>query len=84
MDDCLDAHESGAALVAYRVPFQESGPPICMAKLVMLRRKIQQTNNRKRRTVTHARQPRTYSQPPTRTKAPWMRFSGKGFGSQHH
>lgn len=59
MDDCLDAHESGLSLVAYRkqllplllyvlwitvfvagVPFQESGPPICMAKLVMLRRKV--------------------------------------------
>jgi hypothetical protein len=59
VDDYLDAHEAGHALVASRKsyqcrhsveslddnsvtgnPFRESGPPVNMAKLVMLRHKV--------------------------------------------
>ena len=53
--DALDAHEAGLALVASRTysfcysgvahtfagnPVRESGPPACMAKLIMLRHKV--------------------------------------------
>ncbi|KAH9943364.1 uncharacterized protein BXZ73DRAFT_97406 [Epithele typhae] len=39
-DEFLDAHEAGLAVVASRTPFRESGPPACMAKLIMLRHKV--------------------------------------------
>ncbi|KAJ8522984.1 hypothetical protein ONZ45_g499 [Pleurotus djamor] len=35
--------------VASKNPFRESGPPVCMAKLIMMRHKIHQSNSRKRR-----------------------------------
>ncbi|THV05417.1 hypothetical protein K435DRAFT_773842 [Dendrothele bispora CBS 962.96] len=40
VDDSLDAHESGLAVVAARNPFRESGPPANMAKLILLRHKV--------------------------------------------
>ncbi|PPQ92398.1 hypothetical protein CVT25_008748 [Psilocybe cyanescens] len=90
VDESLDAHESGLALVAslspsLRLPgnpFRETGPPANMAKLILLRHKIQ-TNNRKRR--SSSRQPsRTYTIPTSRTsKAVWMRF-GKPFGGKQY
>ncbi|TCD67699.1 hypothetical protein EIP91_012065 [Steccherinum ochraceum] len=39
-DELLDAHEAGLALVASRNPVRETGPPACMAKLIMLRHKV--------------------------------------------
>ncbi|KAJ3906041.1 hypothetical protein F5879DRAFT_684661 [Lentinula edodes] len=40
LDDSLDAHESGLAVVAARNPFRDSGPPANMAKLILLRHKV--------------------------------------------
>ncbi|TFK73014.1 hypothetical protein BDN72DRAFT_731668, partial [Pluteus cervinus] len=40
IDDSLDSHERGLALVASRNPFRESGPPANMAKLILLRHKV--------------------------------------------
>ncbi|CAA7260268.1 unnamed protein product [Cyclocybe aegerita] len=83
-DESLDAHESGLALVAARNPFRESGPPANMAKLILLRHKIQ-TSNRKRRSSSHSRQaPRALPIPTSRPKAPWMRFGRPFGGKQHH
>ncbi|KAF9076525.1 hypothetical protein BDP27DRAFT_1210199 [Rhodocollybia butyracea] len=84
LDDSLDAHESSLAVVAARNPFRESGPPANMAKLILLRHKIQ-TTNRKRRSTSHSRQAsRAYSIPQQRpAKAPWLRF-GKSFGKQYY
>ncbi|KAF8639902.1 hypothetical protein AX17_001153 [Amanita inopinata Kibby_2008] len=84
VDDTLDAHEAGLALVASRNPFRETGPPANMAKLILLRHKIQ-TSSRKRRSLSHTRQaPRPYNIVTTRPKSSWMRF-GKAFGGmQHH
>ncbi|KAM6495649.1 hypothetical protein JOM56_008355 [Amanita muscaria] len=79
VDETLDAHEAGLALVASRNPFRETGPPANMAKLILLRHKIQ-TGNRKRRSSSHVRQPpRPYNISTTRPKTPWVRF-GKSFG----
>ncbi|KAF8974691.1 hypothetical protein BDZ97DRAFT_1774896 [Flammula alnicola] len=84
VDESLDAHEAGLALVASRNPFRETGPPANMAKLILLRHKIQ-TSNRKRRSSSHSRQAsRTYSIPSSsRPKASWMRF-GKPFGGKQY
>ncbi|THH33677.1 hypothetical protein EUX98_g569 [Antrodiella citrinella] len=43
-DELLDAHEAGLALVASRNPVRETGPPACMAKLIMLRHKVLASN----------------------------------------
>ncbi|KAG6833850.1 hypothetical protein H0H87_011784 [Tephrocybe sp. NHM501043] len=77
-DDSLDAHEAGLAVVASRNPFRESGPPANMAKLILLRHKIQ-TTNRKRRSSSHTRQ--TSRSIPARNKVPWVRF-GRPFGGK--
>ncbi|KAK2466423.1 hypothetical protein APHAL10511_002065 [Amanita phalloides] len=84
VDEALDAHEAGVTLVASRNPFRETGPPANMAKLILLRHKIQ-TNNRKRRGLSHARQPtRPYNIVMMRPKSTWIRF-GKAFGGmQYH
>ncbi|OAX43054.1 hypothetical protein K503DRAFT_681959 [Rhizopogon vinicolor AM-OR11-026] len=82
-DDMLDAHEAGLALVAFRNPVRETGPPACMAKLIMLRHKIQ-TSTRKRRSPTPVRQSRNFALlQPTRPRASWVRF-GRNFGNQYH
>ncbi|KIY72990.1 hypothetical protein CYLTODRAFT_417501 [Cylindrobasidium torrendii FP15055 ss-10] len=66
-------HEYGLAVVAARNPVRESGPPANMAKLILLRHKIQTSNNRKRRNSSVARQaPRAYPTIP-RSK-PWIRL----------
>ncbi|KAH8106138.1 hypothetical protein BXZ70DRAFT_1004417 [Cristinia sonorae] len=44
-DELLDAHEAGLALVASRNPVRETGPPACMAKLIMLRHKVSHPNS---------------------------------------
>ncbi|KAF8873865.1 hypothetical protein CPB84DRAFT_1715864 [Gymnopilus junonius] len=84
-DESLDAHESGLALVASRNPFRETGPPANMAKLILLRHKIQ-TSNRKRRSSSHSRQAsRAYTAlAPRTTKQSWMRFGKPFAGKQHH
>ncbi|KAJ7499243.1 hypothetical protein FB451DRAFT_1384959 [Mycena latifolia] len=85
VDEGLDAHEAGFAVVAARNPFREQGPPANMAKLILLRHKIQ-TTNRKRRSSSQARQPpRVCSTVQSqRQPSPWLRF-GKAFGrKQYH
>ncbi|KAF8631169.1 hypothetical protein AX15_002508 [Amanita polypyramis BW_CC] len=79
VDENLDAHEAGFTFVASRNPFRDSGPPANMAKLILLRHKIQ-TSNRKRRSSSHTRQlARPYNIVSMRPKSTWTRF-GKAFG----
>ncbi|KIN95694.1 hypothetical protein M404DRAFT_1007296 [Pisolithus tinctorius Marx 270] len=80
-DDTLDAHEAGIVFVASRNPIRETGPPACMAKLIMLRHKMQ-TSTRKRRTPV--RQPRNFAlnQHP-RPRASWVRL-GRPFGGKNY
>ncbi|EIW82498.1 hypothetical protein CONPUDRAFT_103737 [Coniophora puteana RWD-64-598 SS2] len=82
-DDTLDAHESGLALVASRNPFRETGPPVCMAKLIMLRHKMQ-TSTRKRKSPAQPRHPRSFVAQPTRSRQrdTWVRFGR--IGNQYH
>ncbi|KAK7695456.1 hypothetical protein QCA50_000092 [Cerrena zonata] len=85
-DELLDAHEAGLALVASRNPVRETGPPACMAKLIMLRHKINQVNAKRRCNVSHARQAAlTFHVAPSRPhrNATWGRF-GRAFGKQYH
>ncbi|KAL0949156.1 hypothetical protein HGRIS_009237 [Hohenbuehelia grisea] len=63
--DDHNAHEAGLAAVAARNPFRESGPPVCMAKLIMLRHKIHQTNTRRRRSTSR---PRPLARPTAKTQ----------------
>ncbi|KAI0796595.1 hypothetical protein C8Q75DRAFT_802282 [Abortiporus biennis] len=84
--DDLDAHEAGLALVASRAPIRETGPPACMAKLIMLRHKINQVNTRRRCSSNHARQAAfTFTVPQIRQprNASWGRF-GRARGKQYH
>ncbi|KAJ6516219.1 hypothetical protein C8R45DRAFT_920024 [Mycena sanguinolenta] len=81
VDEGLDSHEAGLAVVAARNPFREKGPPANMAKLILLRHKIQ-TTNRKRRSSSQTRQPqRVYNQ--SLRQSPWARF-GKAFGAKQY
>ncbi|KAI0260517.1 hypothetical protein BC834DRAFT_540645 [Gloeopeniophorella convolvens] len=84
IDEPVGAHELGL-IVANRNPFRESGPPACMAKLIMMRHKLNQTNTRKRRTSAAQRAaPRQFTLPaPRQRAAPWIRMS-KHFSLQHH
>ncbi|KAJ7179437.1 hypothetical protein C8R46DRAFT_1211998 [Mycena filopes] len=84
-DEGLDAHEAGLAVVAARNPFREQGPPANMAKLILLRHKIQ-TTNRKRRSPSQSRQAvrACNIQALSRQQSsPWMRF-GKAFGAKQY
>ncbi|KAJ8086202.1 hypothetical protein PM082_005025 [Marasmius tenuissimus] len=85
-DDC-GTYQGGQAVVASRNPFRESGPPANMAKLILLRHKIQ-TANRKRRNSSPARQSARpkISIPQSRPskKAPWLRFGRPFSGRQSH
>ncbi|TDL29816.1 hypothetical protein BD410DRAFT_780308 [Rickenella mellea] len=67
--------------VASRNPFRENAPPACMAKLIMLRHKINQNGQRKRK-PGHQRHSRSSSrapnQPPRQRPLPWARL-GKHF-----
>ncbi|KAI0776040.1 hypothetical protein BD413DRAFT_449901, partial [Trametes elegans] len=85
-DEFLDAHDAGLALVASRTPFRESGPPACMAKLIMLRHKIHQDNTKRRNSASQARRAsRTFHVSPARSprNVPWARF-GRAHGKQNH
>ncbi|KAK0231115.1 hypothetical protein IW262DRAFT_1342285 [Armillaria fumosa] len=82
VDESFDVHQSGLTAVAARNPFRESGPPANMAKLILLRHKIQ-TSNRKRRSASQTRQTsRSYSIP-IRPKPSWIRFRRPFGGKQH-
>ncbi|KAJ7162547.1 hypothetical protein C8R43DRAFT_1123249 [Mycena crocata] len=84
--ECLDAHEAGLAVVAARNPFREQGPPANMAKLILLRHKIQ-TTNRKRRSPSQGRQtPRAchINQSLSRKPSPWIPFRKAFGGKQFH
>ncbi|TFY81788.1 hypothetical protein EWM64_g2221 [Hericium alpestre] len=65
-------------------PFREQGPPACMAKLIMLRHKLNnQTNSRKRRVSPPARQnPRTFVLPQARQRpnTAWIRMPKSTYG----
>ncbi|KAL9712556.1 hypothetical protein Ac2012v2_003793 [Leucoagaricus gongylophorus] len=84
VDDSLDPHHTAQTLVASRNPFRETGPPANMAKLILLRHKIQ-TSNRRRRSFSHSRQAsRTFNNHSTsEIKAPWMR-TGKASGAKQY
>ncbi|PCH41250.1 hypothetical protein WOLCODRAFT_137270 [Wolfiporia cocos MD-104 SS10] len=85
-DEMLDAHEAGLALVAARTPFRETGPPACMAKLIMMRHKINQDKSRRRKSISRARQaPHSYSIPSVRQsrEVPWVRW-GRMRGKQYY
>ncbi|KAA1465989.1 hypothetical protein DENSPDRAFT_876156 [Dentipellis sp. KUC8613] len=87
LDDPIDAHELGLALVATRNPFREQGPPACMAKLIMMRHKLNQNNSRKRRASPPPRSlPRTFALPQARQRpnAAWIRVPTKNYGKQFH
>ncbi|RPD81024.1 hypothetical protein L226DRAFT_127120 [Lentinus tigrinus ALCF2SS1-7] len=86
-DEFLDAHEAGLAVVASRTPFRESGPPACMAKLIMLRYKLQQDNTRRQKSHGHARRAsRTFNVSPARPPrtVPWGVRMGRGYGKQNY
>ncbi|KAI0750886.1 hypothetical protein C8Q80DRAFT_1154417 [Daedaleopsis nitida] len=86
-DEFLDAHEAGLAVVASRTPFRESGPPACMAKLIMLRHKLQQDNTRRSKGNAQARRAsRTFNVSPSRPprNVPWGVRMGRGFGKQNY
>ncbi|KAI5124745.1 hypothetical protein M0805_005379 [Coniferiporia weirii] len=82
-DDGSDYGMHDINLVALRNPVRETGPPVCMAKLIMLRHKINQNGQKKRRPghVRHARcSSRTNILLPQRPRAfTWMKF-----GKQAH
>ncbi|ESK93726.1 hypothetical protein Moror_1424 [Moniliophthora roreri MCA 2997] len=84
-DDC-DAHESSLALVAARNPFRETGPPANMAKLILLRHKIQNANRKRRNSSVMRQSSRPYIATPTSrpSKAPWLRIGRPFVGKQHH
>ncbi|KAI0693800.1 hypothetical protein BC835DRAFT_1352145 [Cytidiella melzeri] len=80
-DELLDAHEAGLTYVSTRNPVRETGPPACMAKLIMLRHKIHQTNSRRRGSNTsHARQSAVvfHASPARPPRNAWR------FGRSHH
>ncbi|EJF61291.1 hypothetical protein BD309DRAFT_947234 [Dichomitus squalens] len=86
-DEFLDAHEAGLAVVASRTPFRESGPPACMAKLIMLRHKLQQDNTRRRSSTGQARRAaRTFNVTSSRTprNVPWGARLGRAYGKQNY
>ncbi|KAI0091905.1 hypothetical protein BDY19DRAFT_884829 [Irpex rosettiformis] len=83
-DELLDAHEAGLMLVSTRNPVRETGPPACMAKLIMLRHKINQVNSRRRCNNSHARQSTVvFNVSPARPPRNAWRF-GRSHGKQSY
>ncbi|EIN10479.1 hypothetical protein PUNSTDRAFT_112327 [Punctularia strigosozonata HHB-11173 SS5] len=84
VEDTLGVHEAGLSRVASRVPVRENGPQN-MAQLIMLRHKINQTNSRRRRSVSHSRQAsRSFAIPSSRPhRNPFARF-GRAFVGKHY
>ncbi|KDQ64942.1 hypothetical protein JAAARDRAFT_243336 [Jaapia argillacea MUCL 33604] len=88
LDENFDGHESGMLRVSSRNPFRETSDPVNMAKLIMLRHKMNQCNTRKRRTVSvsYTRQASRCSSPARSGRSPkttWMRL-GRARGRQSH
>nr|GAT53860.1 predicted protein [Mycena chlorophos] len=82
--DDVDAYDQTRILVATRNPFRETGPPANMAKLIMLRQKIQTTSRSRRRSPSHGRPPlRPLNQNVHRKPSPWTRIS-KAFRKKQH
>ncbi|KAL5530291.1 hypothetical protein ACEPAF_6548 [Sanghuangporus sanghuang] len=78
-DDASDFYLSDINLVALRNPVRESGPPVNMAKLIMLRHKINSAGQKKRSRLGHPRHIRSISRTntmlPQRPRAfAWMRL----------
>ncbi|KAI0347400.1 hypothetical protein BDW22DRAFT_1425433 [Trametopsis cervina] len=83
-DELLDAHEAGLTLVSSRNPIRETGPPACMAKLIMLRHKINQVNSRRRCSVSTPRQSSfVFNVSPARPPRNAWRF-GRSHGKQSY
>ncbi|KAF7301530.1 hypothetical protein MIND_00718500 [Mycena indigotica] len=81
--DDVDAHDQSPTLVASRNPFRENAPPANMAKLLMMRQKIQ-TTNRRRRSPSNSRPPlRPLNQNLPRKPSPWTRIS-KAFRNKQY
>ncbi|KAH8979937.1 hypothetical protein EDB86DRAFT_598492 [Lactarius hatsudake] len=87
-DEPSDARE--LSLVVASATLSVKRPPACMAKLIMMRHKLNQANTRRRRTSATAPRsaprsaPRQFALPAQRQRAaPWMRMP-KHFGLQHH
>jgi len=97
-DDGFNIQESGIIRVSSRNPVRETGPPACMAKLIMMRHRLNQAKSRKRSNLgpnTFAMQPRGQQHPLTPFKSAlpllrasrtrnlaWIRF-GKHLGKQY-
>ncbi|KAG7096685.1 hypothetical protein E1B28_004099 [Marasmius oreades] len=83
-DDC-DVHQASLAVVAARNPVRETGPPANMAKLILLRHKIQIANRKRRNSsVTRPYVVPICSSPSRPPKAPWLRFGRPFTGRQNH
>ncbi|KIP12693.1 hypothetical protein PHLGIDRAFT_113296 [Phlebiopsis gigantea 11061_1 CR5-6] len=86
-DELLDAHEAGLALVSIRNPVRETGPPACMAKLIMLRHKLNQANSKRRCSVSSSQARQAvfhYNLTPARPprNSPWR--LGRAHGKQSY
>ncbi|KAF9647033.1 hypothetical protein BDM02DRAFT_3117627 [Thelephora ganbajun] len=95
-DDDINIHESTIMRVSLRNPVRESGPPACMAKLIMMRHRINQVNSKKKGGNASTRH-RSHSPSPVRKLAPppllpfstksrnlaWLRFNRRS-GKQFH
>ncbi|KAJ7638515.1 hypothetical protein FB45DRAFT_903105 [Roridomyces roridus] len=83
-DDGLE-HENGFTMVvAARQPFREGPTPANMAKLILMRQKIQTTNRKRRSPSQTTRKPaRVYTISQSRQASPWHRF-GKAFGAKQY
>ncbi|KAJ7781579.1 hypothetical protein B0H16DRAFT_1710775 [Mycena metata] len=65
-------------------PFREQGPPANMAKLILLRHKIQTTNRKRRPSQSRQAVRACNIQALSRQQSsPWMRF-GKAFGAKQY
>ncbi|KAH8830556.1 hypothetical protein DL96DRAFT_1593435 [Flagelloscypha sp. PMI_526] len=65
-----------AELVAARNPYRESGPPENMARLILLRQKMQASSRRRRNSTRATSRPpaRILSKTPFRQSTPWLRI----------
>jgi len=82
-DDGSDYGLQDVNLVSLRNPIRETGPPVCMAKLIMLRHKINQSGQKKRRLTGHARHSRSVSRATNLHHRP-RAFAWMKFGKQMH
>ncbi|PAV21153.1 hypothetical protein PNOK_0378000 [Pyrrhoderma noxium] len=89
-DDTNEYGLNDINLVALRNPVRESGPPVCMAKLIMLRHKIHQASQKRRSRTPSIRHSRSFSRSSSRSNANIFlpqrprSFSWMKFGKQMH